>query len=426
MILHQSHHRPLHSLLSSSSKYFIYTPNSLLPIIQFNPLVQQYRYYHLSPKPISIYPHFWHQKSGFYTSCKASEQQSSGNVDVVNRLAALMQKLEQLGISSPSCKPGQYTHLRCHECQGGKSKEKSLSLFITPDCNTAVWNCFRGKCGSRGTIKGFENVFGSSDMISRHEKSYTKRVAMTDRFANAASSGKIFHIEKSKTKRVITEESIGLEPLCQELIAYFAERMISGETLRRNAVMQKMQKSGTEAAIAFTYKRNGVLVSCKYRDINKHFWQEKDTEKILYGVDDIKGATDIIIVEGEIDKLSMEEAGILNCVSVPNGAPSKVSNKELPPENEDKYYQYLWNCKEYFGKASRIILATDADQPGQSLAEELALRLGRERCWRVRWPKKNSGDVCKDANEVLMFLGPHALKEMIDQAEFYLKEKIES
>lgn len=30
----------------------------------------------------------------------------------------------------------------------------------------------------------------------------------------------------------------------------------------------------------------------------------------------------------------MEEAGFLNCVSVPNGAPSKVSNKELPPENE--------------------------------------------------------------------------------------------
>ena len=30
-------------------------------------------------------------------------------------------------------------------------------------------------------------------------------------------------------------------------------------------------------------------------------------------------------------------------------------------------------------KASRIILATDGDQPGQALAEELARRLGRER-----------------------------------------------
>lgn len=30
-------------------------------------------------------------------------------------------------------------------------------------------------------------------------------------------------------------------------------------------------------------------------------------------------------------------------------------------------------------QASRIILATDADPPGQALAEELARRLGRER-----------------------------------------------
>jgi twinkle protein len=38
-------------------------------------------------------------------------------------------------------------------------------------------------------------------------------------------------------------------------------------------------------------------------------------------------------VEGEIDKLSMEEAGFPNCVSVPDGAPPRVSNK-LPDKNQ--------------------------------------------------------------------------------------------
>ncbi|CAD6266732.1 unnamed protein product [Miscanthus lutarioriparius] len=65
-------------------------------------------------------------------------------------------------------------------------------------------------------------------------------------------------------------------------------------------------------------------------------------------------------------------------------------------------------------QASRIILATDDDHPGQALAEELARRLGKERCWRVKWPKKNDTDTCKDANEVLMFLGPQALRKVID------------
>lgn len=31
-----------------------------------------------------------------------------------------------------------------------------------------------------------------------------------------------------------------------------------------------------------------------------------------------------------MDKLAMEEAGFRNCVSVPDGAPAKVSNNDLP------------------------------------------------------------------------------------------------
>ncbi|KAF8412762.1 hypothetical protein HHK36_000732 [Tetracentron sinense] len=70
-------------------------------------------------------------------------------------------------------------------------------------------------------------------------------------------------------------------------------------------------------------------------------------------------------------------------------------------------------------RASRIILATDGDPPGQALAEELARRIGKERCWRIRWPKKNEVDCFKDANEVLMYLGPSALREVIENAELY-------
>ncbi|KAJ0018428.1 hypothetical protein Pint_11339 [Pistacia integerrima] len=148
-------------------------------------------------------------------------------------------------------------------------------------------------------------------------------------------------------------------------------------------------------------------------------FQEKDAEKVFYGLDDIEGESDIIIVEGEMDKLSMEEAGFRNCVSVPDGAPAQVSTKDLPPEDKDTKYQYLWNCKQYLKEVSRIILATDGDAPGQALAEELARRLGRERCWRVKWPKKDEVNHFKDANEVLMYLGPQVLKEVIENAELY-------
>ncbi|XP_042020452.1 twinkle homolog protein, chloroplastic/mitochondrial-like isoform X1 [Salvia splendens] len=307
------------------------------------------------------------------------------------KLMILKQKLQEIGIDGSSCMPGQYNGLVCPSCKGGESNEKSLSLHVDEDGGAAVWTCFRAKCGWKGATRAFAGVNSTYSTMN-----------------------------KTKTKqpiRTITEESLGLEPLCSELLAYFAERMISGETLQRNAVMQK--RTGDQIAIAFTYQRNGELVSCKYRDINKKFWQEANTEKVFYGLDDIKEASDVIIVEGEMDKLAMEEAGFKNCVSVPDGAPPKVSAKEVPAEEKDTKYQYLWNCKAYTEKASRIILATDADPPGQALAEELARRLGRERCWRIKWPKKNDTEYFKDANEVLMYMGPDALKEVIENAELY-------
>ncbi|XP_048490487.1 twinkle homolog protein, chloroplastic/mitochondrial isoform X3 [Beta vulgaris subsp. vulgaris] len=306
------------------------------------------------------------------------------------RLSVLMKKLEELGIEGHQSIPGQYSHLLCPMCKGGDSGEHSLSLNISDDGNSAVWLCFRGKCGWQG------NTMAKADVRLSH--------------------GKLNQILKGK-RTGLTEKDLGLEPLCDELLAYFAERMITAETLRRNYVMQK--SVGGQIVIAFTYRRNGVLISCKYRDVTKKFWQEADTEKIFYGLDDIHNASDIIIVEGEMDKLAMQEAGFHNCVSVPDGAPPKVSKKDVPTPDQDTKYQYLWNCKEYFEKATRIILATDGDRPGQALSEELARRLGRERCWRVKWPKKNDTDDFKDANEVLMYLGPEKLKETIDNAELY-------
>ena len=35
-----------------------------------------------------------------------------------------------------------------------------------------------------------------------------------------------------------------------------------------------------------------------------------------------------------MDKLSMAEAGIHNCVSVPDGAPASVSEKDVPPADK--------------------------------------------------------------------------------------------
>jgi twinkle protein len=205
------------------------------------------------------------------------------------------------------------------------------------------------------------------------------------------------------------------------LLQWFAQRRISETPVLRNriwAARNYLPMLGAEVeCIAFPYFRNGELVNIKFRALaQKAFALVKGAELIFYGLDDIADCKSAIIVEGELDKLALEEAGISNVVSVPAGAPPKVGADELDPE--DGRFSYIAACAEYLDRLERIILAVDNDGPGVALAEELARRLGKERCWRVTWP--DSGDVrCKDANEVLLMHGADAVRECIEGAEPY-------
>ncbi|KAJ0957070.1 putative DNA helicase [Helianthus annuus] len=286
----------------------------------------------------------------------------------------LKHKVEKIGINFDSSTPGQYTHQICPLCKGGQSKERSLSFHVNQNEKVAIWRCFNFECGWAGHV---------------------------------LADG----VNKVKFSKKLGEKTLRLEPLGDELINYFAERMISAEILQKNAVMQMVDDKNV---IAFTYRWKGEIVNCKFRSITtRKFWQAKHGKRILYGLDGIKEGNTIVIVEGEIDKLSMDEAGVVNCVSVPDGAPQQVSKKQ------DTRFKYLSDCNGYLDKASRIILATDGDGPGQVLAEELSCRLGKERCWLVTWPKKDEGTHCKDANEVLVHLGPEALRHVVETAELY-------
>lgn len=175
-----------------------------------------------------------------------------------------------------------------------------------------------------------------------------------------------------------------------DIYTWFASRQISRETVDRARVM--MTRDGR---IAFPFYKEDAIVNVKYRAVNKQFSQEKGAEKVLYGLETIERAMEegrpvevCYIVEGEMDRLSLMELGVEHVLSVPDGAPAKVKGSAPPPVEEDKKFDYLWNCRKYLEQVEKFVLATDADDPGLALAEELSRRLGKERCWRVRWPKE--------------------------------------
>ena len=212
-----------------------------------------------------------------------------------------------------------------------------------------------------------------------------------------------YNINIEEDTKVYDKPVERLEVLKPDTIKYFESRGITNNTLLRFKVtecIEWMPKANAETkAICFNYYKDDKLVNIKFRARDKDCKRAKNAELIFYNLDSITDEKTVIIVEGEIDCLSMYEAGFYNVVSVPNGA--GTGTQQL---------KYLDNCWQYF-ESKDVILFTDNDEPGRLLKDELARRIGKDRCRFVDYPEG-----CKDANDILLKHGKGMLTSMIEQA----------
>jgi len=195
-----------------------------------------------------------------------------------------------------------------------------------------------------------------------------------------------------------------ISPVSEKVETWFSKRGISTKTLSDLKVTsgeEFMPQTGkTESVIKFNYFIASTLINVKYRDGRKNFKLYKGAEKVFYNLDSIANSSECIIVEGEMDVLSLHEAGVKNVVSVPNGA--TLGNNNL---------DYLDNCIDYFVDKDKIIIAVDADEAGQALQSELIRRLGAEVCYIADLSP------CKDANEYLIKYSKEELAEAVRKAK---------
>ena len=209
--------------------------------------------------------------------------------------------------------------------------------------------------------------------------------------------------------RVVASQSPKIEdsgPLSDRQYEWLATRGISKATADKAGLLsaERYFSGGRKRlAIGFEYKENGITTAVKWRNSTKGFVCD-GAPHTFWKIEDFEEG-DLLIVEGEMDVLACMEAGV-QAVSVPNGA---------PPVNghiSRGRFSFLWEARDALKKARRVIIAVDGDEPGEALAEELARRIGRPKCWRVRW----SGGA-KDANDVLSQTdGAAELRAMLDAA----------
>jgi twinkle protein len=246
-------------------------------------------------------------------------------------MALLAELLLEHGIRPKGYRDGDQK-LVCPQCSHQREHRRDPCLSLTIDRHGAVWLCHH--CGWKGAV----SERGDTGM-AREQRRRTPPVRPT------------------RTP----------DPASEDALAWLAERRISEKTARRNKIGFApgiwFPKLGRKAdAITFPYFRDGELVNIKFRAlVDKAFAQGKDAEKIFFGLDDIADAKTVIIVEGELDKLALEEAGF---VSVPDGAPSRVKDGEA--EVDDAKFCYIRNCADHLDRLERIIIAVDDDEPGRA------------------------------------------------------------
>ena len=183
---------------------------------------------------------------------------------------------------------------------------------------------------------------------------------------------------------------------------FLNDRGITDKVIDRN----KIVSSSDDRNIYFPYFKNGDFINYKKRGVDgKFFAQAKDAQPIIYNYDGVKGKEKIVICEGEIDSLSWEVAGVSWHTSVNMGAPN-VTDKSI-----DKKLECLTTCYDVFDEASYIYIATDNDDNGRNLQQELIRRFGAEKCRIVDLRP------FKDANEVLVSEGIESLQNRLKMAE---------
>jgi len=288
----------------------------------------------------------------------------------IRELATTVASIGQIRIKCPACSP-----LR------KKKNEKALACNL--DGESIVYHCHH--CNIEGAVK-------QTDRIPIKANNSPKPVEST-----------------SQSHLKIT----GIQSLSDKWLSWLEKRGISKATAESYGVVcgERMCNGRTSTALGFPYRMGDNLVAVKWRNERKD-WTQDGAARSFFGVDNCTEDEDyLVIVEGELDVLALAEAGVPNVVSVPNGAPAKVSSRTVSPE-EDKKFSYVWGAKEFLDKWDKVIIAGDTDDAGIALSEELARRIGKAKCYKGVW-----ADNCKDGNETLLKHGSEIVRNCIEQAE---------
>lgn len=260
-------------------------------------------------------------------------------------------------------KPGRYSSV-CPKCSSERKKEnqKAQCLTINNEVGNRWFKC--NHCGHSGNLdimERFDEVYKKSRMpkvrpqlFSNDIQSWLDIKQISAKTALALGCYEVSNVDGSK--------SIAYP--------YYFKKTLRNVMFRRPVY----EKGVTEGPREWQIKK------------------EYGTEIVFWGLDELDLATnnEIIITEGQTDRMTWYECGYQNIISLPSGGltPDSINNEDKLKFLNKEFFELIKDCP-------KIIIATDNDDVGIHTQIILGARLGVERCFKVVYPFKY-----KDSNEV--------------------------
>ena len=266
--------------------------------------------------------------------------------------------------------------IHCPYCRSTKDK-----WTFAIDLRTGQFKCLRASCSQTGNMITLSKDFDFS--LGRDVDEYYNR--------------------NRKQYRVFQKPMAEIKPK-EEALDYLQKRMISGTVAEKYQITTHKDKT---SVLVFPFMDDvGNIVFVKYRKIdydpkkdNSKEWCETNCKPILFGMYQCNmNNKTLVLTEGQIDSLSVVEAGIENAVSVPTG------------KNGFTWFPHCWNWLQQF---TELIVFGDCENGTITLLDEMKTRFPGT----VKAVRQEDYKGCKDANELLMKYGKDAVRYAVNNAE---------
>lgn len=258
----------------------------------------------------------------------------------------------------------------CPYCGGGQHRDKeTFSVNLT----TGAFCCLRSSCGRRGHFVELARDFG-------YPLNFQETIP-------------------PRSYRKFPQRPVEVRP---PAIAYLESRKITAQIVRRYRIT--CQKDRPDILVFPFYDDKGQLVYVKYRNTNHQKgqgskeWAEKNGKPILFGMDQCADFGRLVITEGQMDSLSLAQAGIKNPVSVPNGMNG---------------FTWLDTCWDWVTRFQEAVVFGDCENGRITLLDTLRRRLPI----RVKAVQVEDYLGEKDANDILKKYGEEALRRAVEGAK---------